>query len=205
MRFIKIMTFALVLLAMQTVQAVANNKMTFVVDNVTASTTDEYVTVPIRATVNEGFGSGILYVRWDKTKLSLTNVKYADFTRDNGSRPVDQSNVDGFHPIMFGDGLAFTDNTNTGEIFTLTFKINQGVQPGKIDVELYKSDIQDSSFELNDIDATFINGGVTLTAPNTPVTPSTGVNHKMTFEVDNVEASTTDEYICYSAHQSHSQ
>ena len=49
--------------------AVTANSMSLEVGHVTALITDTEVKVPISATVNTGYGAGIITVEWDKSKL----------------------------------------------------------------------------------------------------------------------------------------
>ena len=135
----------------------ATKTMTLEVGNVKAKTTDAEVQVPINATKNDGFGSGIITIEWDKDKLELTGVEYSSLAPNNQSAAVSNK---GTYKIAFGDDYATKDFTGTGTFFTLTFKIPSGSVAGEIPVKIIDTDIQDSDVE--DLTVTTKNGGVTL-------------------------------------------
>ena len=135
----------------------AAKAMTLEVGNVKAKTSDAEVKVPINATKNDGFGSGIITIEWDKDKLELTGVEYSSLAPNNQSAAVSNK---GTYKIAFGDDYATKDFTGTGTFFTLTFKIPSGSVAGEIPVKIIDTDIQDSDVE--DLTVTVKNGGVTL-------------------------------------------
>ncbi len=135
----------------------AANTMTLAVGSVTAYVTDAEVKVPIRVTANTGYGSGIVTVEWDKSKLELTNVEYSDVSPDNGSAPVSNT---GSYKIAFGNDRRAGDRTDTGVFFTLTFNIPSGAAAGTIPVKIKTADIQDQS--IQNMTVTKTDGSVTL-------------------------------------------
>ncbi|MBR7086219.1 MAG: Ig-like domain-containing protein [Prevotella sp.] len=144
----------------------ATNTMTLEVDDVKVKTTDSEVKVPIRATKNDGFGSGIITIEWDKDKLELTNVEYSDFAPNNQSAAVSNK---GTYKIAFGDDYATKNFTSTGTFFTLTFKIPTKSTSGKVDVKIVATDVQDCDVES--VTVTTRNGSVTIEEETTFIHP----------------------------------
>ena len=138
----------------------AAGSMTIRAINVTATTSDREVKVPIRVDSNSGFGSGIVPVEWDKDKLTLTDVTFSASAPNNGSAPVSNS---GRYKIAFGSDLASADFTGTGDLFTLSFRIPAGAAAGEIPITIAAADVQDS--QIKNVSVTTWNGKVTLTAP----------------------------------------
>ena len=86
----------------------AAKAMVLEVGKVKAKTSDAEVQVPIKATKNDGFGSGIITIEWDKDKLELTGVDYSSLAPNNQSAPVSNK---GTYKIAFGDDYATPDGT----------------------------------------------------------------------------------------------
>lgn len=141
--------------------AVTANSMSLEVGHVTALITDTEVKVPISATVNTGYGAGIITVEWDKSKLELTDVLFSDAVpADNGSAPVSNS---GSYKIAFGDDFTSAPYTGIGTLFTLIFRIPSGAAAGTIPVKIRSADIQNTDIE--NMRVTTADGSVTLSPP----------------------------------------
>ena len=160
----------------------AAKAMVLEVGKVKAKTSDAEVQVPIKATKNDGFGSGIITIEWDKDKLELTGVDYSSLAPNNQSAPVSNK---GTYKIAFGDDYATKDFTGKGTFFTLTFKIPSGSAVGEIPVKIVATDIQDSDVE--DLDVTVKNGSVTLeetTAIDAPLNDNGQMTNDSWYTID---------------------
>ena len=163
---VKRLIFALLALlfmvGFNTLTALAADSMSIEVGEVTASITDTEVKVPVSATANPGYASGIVTLEWDKDKLELTNVEFGEGTLDNESAAVTNS---GRYKIAFGDDFATQNFTGTGTLFTLTFKVPSGAIEESIPVKIADTDIQNCNIE--DVSVTTKNGVVDLFVPKT--------------------------------------
>ena len=105
----------------------------------------ETVKVPVTATVNPGYGSGVINVNWDSDALKLTNVAFsADRAPDNGSAEIVS---DGSYCLSFGDDFAAADFTKTGTFFTLTFEVTANAGAGDYLIFLDQADVNDKDIQ----------------------------------------------------------
>lgn len=104
----------------------------------TAGTT---VRVPIKATANSGYGSGILTVSWNKAVLELKDVEYSALAPKGYSAEIKNT---GKYIIDFGDDLATKDFTGTGTFFTLVFQVKAGAMTGDYPITLTDFDVNDN-------------------------------------------------------------
>lgn len=104
--------------------------------------TDEYeteVSVPVKATKNNGYKSGSVLVSWDEKALSLSKVNYSDNAPNNGSAAVSNS---GSYTVKFGGSKTYS---GTGTFFTLVFKVIKGAEDGSYTVGLGNAEVTDGS------------------------------------------------------------
>jgi len=116
------------------------------------------IRVPIKATANSGYGSGILTVGWDKNVLELKDVEYSARAPKGYSADIQNT---GKYIIDFGDDLATTNYTGTGTFFILVFAVRAGAAKGDYPISLSDFDINDK--DIDPVTVTGKAGTVTLT------------------------------------------
>ena len=126
------------------------------------------VRVPVNATANSGYGSGVLTVSWNKTALELKDVEYSALAPKGFSAAIQNT---GKYIIDFGDVLATENFTGTGTFFTLVFEVRSGAQKGDYTVSLSDFDVYDKDIEP--LTVTGKDGTVTLT--DAPTVTLTGI------------------------------
>ena len=151
----------LMLVGLLPTTALAADSLDFEVGNVTAPLVPgKEIQVPIVATANIGYGSGIMDYHWDNTALELINVTYSDtLAPPNGPAPLAST---GTQRLAFGDYLKPDNYTGTGTFFTLTFKILDTAEIGDYAITLSDPDIIDA-VTLENIPVNMTPGTVTLT------------------------------------------
>ena len=148
----------LILAALLPTGAFAAGGIAFEAGSVSAALTPgATVRVPIVATANSGYGSGILTVSWKKSVLRLTDVEYSALAPKGYSAPIANT---GKYIIDFGDDLAQKNFTGTGTFFTLVFEVTSTAAKGEYTISLSDFDINDK--DIVPVTATGKAGKVTL-------------------------------------------
>ena len=115
------------------------------------------VSVPIVATENTGYCSGVIDLTWDANTLVLENIAYGKLSP--AYNPASITN-DGSYKINFGDEAAAENYVGTGTFFTLTFKIAAGAKAGKYDITISNADVMNTDIEP--VTTNLTSGTVTL-------------------------------------------
>ena len=103
---------------------------------------DEELTVVARLEANDGFTSLALRVEFDTKELSLESVKHADTWKDldptDNLENVQSGKSDSLLLLYVGYG---ENTTETGELFTMKFRVKDGAVNGKKKVSLYITEL----------------------------------------------------------------
>lgn len=120
------------------------------------SVSSEELTVTARLTENKGFVSGIFRIDYDNAGLTLESVAYAETCKDldpfDNLEKVKAGEAEHLFVFYAGEG---NYSTETGDLFTMTFRVKDGVLNGKHKVslyitELFKTSSPDEQFDGQD-------------------------------------------------------
>ena len=96
--------------------------------------TDKEIEIPVSATANPGYATGLVDVRWDTSQLKLKDVKYNEtLAPKNNAADVTNS---GSYRANFGSYIATDNFKETGVFFTLVFEITDTATEGSTTVQL---------------------------------------------------------------------
>lgn len=136
----------------------AEGRITIEGGTVEAGIDDLTVEVPVMITENDGFASGQIIAEWDYDAFTLTGVTYE--LSPNYSSPLIGEGVTSRYTIQFGSDTLTEDNTGTGTLIILQFRMNEGIKPGEYTVRLTpaegmwtRADIDEEIGEVNSADA----------------------------------------------------
>ena len=139
-------------------------KMTLEVGTATAKAgSSDTVRLPIKATVNTGYCSGVLRFKWDSKALELVDIEFSSLAPDQGSPAVSNT---GEHSMRVGNSLSHDNFMGTGDFITAVFKVIPSAAAGKYDVQISHTDFLDT--DLNDIVVTTVPGSITLNGSGKP-------------------------------------
>ena len=116
------------------------------------SVSGEELTVTARLTENKGFVSGIFRIDYDNAGLTLESVAYTETCKaldpfDN-LETIKAGETDRLFVFYAGEG---SYSTETGDLFTMTFRVKDGAINGKHKVSLYITEL----FKTSDPDEKF--------------------------------------------------
>ena len=86
--------------------------------DVSGKVSDTEIKVPVNASKNDGFKTASIFVSWDASAFTLSNIEYGEIP-DGGSAAGESA---GSYLVKLGKAAASADYTADGTLFTLVFK-----------------------------------------------------------------------------------
>jgi hypothetical protein len=108
--------------------------------------TGETVEVTVDLMQNPGLAAMALSLSYDADVLTLTNVQTAGMTAEGNVTLGGDLTVQPYN-ILWDDGTAHEDHTETGTILTLTFTVKDSAEAGETPIELYYD--AESTFDVD--------------------------------------------------------
>lgn len=122
--------------------------------------------IPVTASANPGYVSGVCDILWNADALTLKDVEYDDtLAPNNGSGEIVS---DGSYRVAFGNYLAEKNYTETGTLFTLVFTVSKDAPAGDYTVIPANLNILDE--DVKRVPAAAHAGTVTLKEPSDELT-----------------------------------
>lgn len=154
-----ILTVAMVILMIPVTASAASETLSLSVQSTEVNLQEgATVTVPIVATENTGYCSGVIDLTWDADALVLESIDYnSSLSPEYNPAPITN---DGFYKINFGDEAASENYVGTGTFFTLSFTIAADAKSGKYDIVISNADVMNTDIES--VTTNLSSGAVTL-------------------------------------------
>jgi uncharacterized surface anchored protein len=150
--------------ALATIAFAASGQLKVVVGSVSGSAGDT-VSVPVTVTENPGIVQFYSDLAWDTSKLTLESIANGTVFNDPAhGNDLTKSPLS----LNWDMSLATENNTSTGVIITLNFRIKADIAQGEVAVTLTPNTVQD--FDLKPVENVSEPGKVAVVDPATPPT-----------------------------------